>query len=100
MDHNDDPTVKDFRERITATDDDLVALVNRRVALVAGLHAHKREQGYETVDPDRERTLLEHLDSTNQGPISAEGLHSLYATLIPLSIAEAGRINNNSGGPQ
>ena len=76
MEQGDDPKVTDFRAKITATDEQLVALVNRPIELVARLHAHKREHGYNTVDPDRERRLLEHLEATSDGPLSGDGLSS------------------------
>lgn len=98
MDQGDDPAVSDFRAKITAADEQLVALVNSRIELVAGLHAHKRGHGYSTVDPDRERRLLEHLEATSNGPLSNEGLKQLYATVIALCTAEARRVNDNSRG--
>ena len=99
MQQGDDPKVTEVRADITATDEQLVALVNRRIELVARLHAHKREQGYNTVDPDRERLLLEHLQATSDGPLSGDGLRQLYATVIELCTAEARRVNDNLKGP-
>jgi chorismate mutase len=94
MDQANDPAVTEVRSQITATDERLVALVNARIQLVAGLHAHKREHGYDTVDPDRERLLLEHLEQVSDGPLSNEGLRKLYATVIELCTAEARRVND------
>jgi chorismate mutase len=94
MNQGDDPKVTEIRAGITATDDELVALINRRIELVAQLHAHKRDRGYNTVDPDRERLLLEHLEQSSEGPLSNDGLRQLYATVIQLCTAEAGRIND------
>jgi 3-deoxy-7-phosphoheptulonate synthase / chorismate mutase len=96
MDQADDPAVTEFRSQITATDERLVALVNARIELVAGLHAHKRDRGYTTFDPDRERLLLEHLGEVSDGPLSNEGLRKLYATVIELCTSEARRVNNDS----
>ena len=45
-----------------------MALINRRIELVAQMHAHKQKNGYNTVDPDRERLLLEHLEQSSEGP--------------------------------
>ncbi len=95
MDQANDPAVTEFRSQITATDERLVALVNARIELVAGLHAHKREHGYDRVDPDRERLLLEHLEQVSDGPLSNDGLRMLYATVIELCTAEARRVNDN-----
>ena len=94
MNQGDDPIVKEIRERITAVDEELIAVINRRIQLVAEMHAHKQKNGYNTVDPDRERLLLEHLEQSSEGPLSSDGLRRLYATVIELCTAEARRVNN------
>jgi len=94
MEQGEDPTVVSFRTQIDAADERLVELINQRIGLVAGLHAHKREQGYSTVDPDRERKMLERLDAANAGPLSDAGLRQLYAAVIPLCTQEARRMND------
>jgi chorismate mutase len=84
-----DPIVDDLRSRITAADADIVAAVNRRAALVAELHAHKRAQGYEVFDSAREEQVIAAVLQTNGGPLSDEALRELYGIILSLCTREA-----------
>jgi chorismate mutase len=84
-----DPVVDELRARITATDAEIVAALNRRAALVAELHAHKRGRGYEVLDPAREEQVVAAALSVNHGPISDAALRDLYAIILPLCTREA-----------
>ena len=90
--HAGDPVVDAHRAEINQTDLEILAAVNRRLRLVAGLHAHKRRSGHPLRDPERERLLLARLDRANQGPISRPALHRLYGELIEICTAEAARL--------
>jgi len=94
MDAADDPIVTEHRAQITACDLDILAAVNRRIELVSSLHRHKHAQGYPTLDPGRERLLIERLEEANSGPLSDEPLRRLYALLLELCTSEAARMNN------
>jgi chorismate mutase len=80
----------EIRREITANDEEIVAAVNRRIDLVAALWRLKAELGYDTVDPDRERLLREHLATTSSGPLSPEGLDRLVSALLELTKRELG----------
>ena len=97
MEAADDPSVREHRERITEADLAILAAVNRRIELVDSLHRHKRSQGYATVDADRERRLLAHLQEVNPGPLSDEALERLYRLLLELCTAEAARLSGGGG---
>jgi chorismate mutase len=92
----DDPTVEDYRARISAADGDILAAVNRRVALVAELHAHKRRNGHPLFDGNREDAVVRLAQERNQGPLSDRGVADLYRFLIPLCTAEAARIGEEA----
>jgi 3-deoxy-7-phosphoheptulonate synthase / chorismate mutase len=92
MDAANDPIVADHREQITALDTEILNAVNRRILLVGSLHAHKREQGYPTIDSGRESQLLDELRRHNTGPISDEALERLERLILELCTAEAARI--------
>lgn len=83
--------VADHRARITALDREILDAVNRRIELVASLHAHKRREGYPTLDPAREQALIEALRAQNPGPLSDAGLERLYRLLLELCTLEAAR---------
>ena len=87
-----DPKVQAARERISAVDGQLVALLNERLELVRELHAYKRAQGYAMVDPAREQRLLDALVASNPGPLSDAELRELWAGLLALLTREAARL--------
>jgi chorismate mutase len=83
-----DPVVDGLREQISAADRELVALVNRRLQLVAELWEHKRAHGLPLSAPERERWLYEHLAEANPGPLSEGGLAELVAFVLELTKQE------------
>jgi chorismate mutase len=84
-----DPVVDELRARITAADTEIVAAVNRRAALVAELHAHKRANGYDVFDAGREEQVIAAAVGANPGPISDAGMRELYGVILPLCTREA-----------
>jgi chorismate mutase len=85
-----DPTVEEFRARITALDRELFELVNRRLELVAELKRYKDEHGIAFLDPDREARMIADQIAASAGPLSAEGLRALYTELLALTKREVG----------
>ena len=83
-----DPVVVRLREQIADNDRALVGGLNRRLELVAELRAYKLASGYELLDPARESWLVEHLASSNHGPLSPEGLREFCLTLLDLTKRE------------
>jgi chorismate mutase len=83
-----DPTVQQLRDEISGLDRAILDAVNERLELVAALRRHKQEVGLPFVDPDRERQLLADLASTNQGPLSDDGLRELFVGLLDLTKRE------------
>ena len=88
---DDDPRIAQLREQLTANDVEIVEAVNTRLELVARLKQVKEERGIDFLDPAREQWLLEYLAGANRGPLSGEGLHELYTTLLDLTKRELGR---------
>jgi chorismate mutase len=84
-----DPVVDELRAAITAADTEIVAAVNRRAALVAELHAHKRANGYDVFDAGREEQVIAAALRANPGPISDAGMRELYELILPLCTREA-----------
>jgi len=83
-----DDAVNRFREEISAIDREIVALVNRRIDVVARLKRHKDEHGIDFVDPRREEQLLDERVRENAGPLSDAGLRSFYVDLLALTKRE------------
>lgn len=80
----------EIRREITENDEAIVVAVNRRLALVAALWELKAELGLDTVDPDRERRLREHLARSSNGPLSPNGVDRLVTALLELTKTELG----------
>jgi 3-deoxy-7-phosphoheptulonate synthase / chorismate mutase len=84
----DDPYVLNVRREISDLDSSLVALVNKRLELVAKLKRYKDEHGIGFVDLAREEWMLQYLSRANRGPLSAEGLSELYHSVLDLTKRE------------
>jgi chorismate mutase len=80
----------DLRARISATDREIVELLNRRLELVAELKRYKDEHGIVFVDPEREAQLYAERAAENRGPLSEDGLRAFYAELLALTKREVG----------
>jgi chorismate mutase / prephenate dehydratase len=90
----DDPLVAEYRARISAADDDILAALNHRLQLVSELHAHKRREGYPLFDGSREDEVVKRAIDRNPGPLSEQAVTDLYALLLPLCTAEARRLGD------
>jgi chorismate mutase / prephenate dehydratase len=73
-----------LRERIAATDAEILALVNRRLQLVGEIRAVKESDGVAFVDPQQEERLLARLRELNGGPLSEQGVERLFAEILAL----------------
>lgn len=78
----------ELRARISATDREIIELVNRRLELVSELKRYKDEHGIAFLDPEREAALFEERARENSGPLSDEGLRAFYAELLALTKRE------------
>ncbi len=87
----DDPTIRELREQISATDRGIVAAVNRRLELVARLKRYKASRGIAFVDPQREQTMLAELQRANAGPLSPERLEELFREILDLTKREVAK---------
>jgi chorismate mutase len=83
-----DPYVLKVRREISDLDNSLVALVNKRLKLVAQLKRYKDEHGIGFVDLAREEWMLQYLSRGNRGPLSPEGLSELYHYVLDLTKQE------------
>jgi chorismate mutase len=84
-----DPVVRDLRQQIADADAELLDAVNRRLELVRRLKEHKASRGLEFVDPTQEERLIARLTDQNPGPLSKDGLRTLYRALLDVVKREA-----------
>ena len=83
-----DATVTRIRAEISENDRVILAALNRRLELVGRLRTHKAELGYPSIDEPRERWLLDHLAKSNRGPLTEQGVRSLFSTVLNVTKAE------------
>jgi chorismate mutase len=85
-----DPELERLREQVTDVDTSIDDAFNRRLELVAQIKRHKDEQGIDFVDPERERSMFDDQLRRNPGPLSDDGLRTLYAEVLALTKRELG----------
>jgi chorismate mutase len=88
---DDDPLIRRLREQVSDNDVALTAAMNRRLELVRRMWDYKQSLGREVLDPEREEWMLHYLKRANRGPLSAEGLEELFATVLELTKKELRR---------
>jgi len=86
-----DSVLASLRERVSETDRAIVELVNARIELVAEIKRHKARTGVDFLDPERERWLVGHLQTTSRGPLSAAGVEELAREILDLTKREVAR---------
>jgi chorismate mutase/prephenate dehydratase len=85
-----DALVRRLREQIAERDRAILNAVNDRLRLVAELKRHKETEGIEFVDPEQEERLLQALEQANGGPLSDEGVRTLFKEILALTKRELG----------
>lgn len=83
-----DAATRRLREQIADRDRAILDAVNARLRLVEELKRHKENSGVAFSDPDQEERLLGALESANGGPLSREGVRSLFSEILALTKRE------------
>jgi len=87
-DASSDPVVRQIREQISDNDRAIVEAINKRLKLVARLKEYKSSRGYDFLDHAREEWMLSYLARANRGPLSSEGLRTVFETLLDVTKRE------------
>jgi chorismate mutase/prephenate dehydratase len=85
-----DPDLERLREQVSEIDRAIIDAFNRRLEIVAQIKRHKDGRGIAFLDPDREAAMLAQQSGANGGPLSDDGLRTLYAELLALTKRELG----------
>lgn len=76
-----------IREKIDQIDQQIVELLNQRLALAADIGKMKRSQGGQIYVAEREDAVLRKVAALNQGPIRNDALHAIYREIMSAAIA-------------
>ena len=77
--------IESQRASIDDIDERIVALLNERQRHAFDIRALKSVAGLDVFDPTREEAIIEHVCTVSSGPLSAEGLGKIYATILSVS---------------
>lgn len=70
--------IADWRKKIDALDEQIVALLNQRAAAAMEIGKLKAKVGAPIYEPNREQTVFEHVAQVNPGPLTAAQLQDVY----------------------
>ena len=75
-------TIEELRSRIDVIDEQLVRLLNVRVACAVEVGRLKHEAGLPIYQPDREAQVVAHVVGANRGPLEAAAVQRLFERII------------------
>ncbi|MCP5284506.1 MAG: prephenate dehydratase [Burkholderiaceae bacterium] len=76
------PSLAALRERIDATDAELLALLNRRAALAQEVGELKKREGSVVFRPEREAQVIDNLKQRNAGPLAAGSIAPIWREIM------------------
>lgn len=85
-----DQVIKQYREQISDTDRKILDALNQRIKLVEKLKAYKDSKGIGFVDPAQEDWVITFLSRSNRGPLSDDGLRTIYRVILDVVKGEVG----------
>lgn len=75
--------IESYRTTIDELDGKIVELLNARADQSLAIRALKPAAGMESVyDPDREERIMRRLEGLSDGPMRAEDVRAIYATIL------------------
>ena len=80
-------SLEPIREKIDALDNQLVKLINERLALAAEIGKIKRKEGGQIYVAEREDAVIRKVTKQNDGPIKNEALQAIYREIMSAAIA-------------
>ncbi len=92
-------SVDDVRQRIDAIDDELVELLNKRIAAAIEIGKLKQDSAGEVYVPAREKAVLEGAIERNSGPITDDALKAVYREIMSASLAQEKQVGVAYLGP-
>jgi len=84
-----DPVVKSYREQISDNDLKILEALNKRIKLVKSLKDYKESAGLSFYDAAQEDWVITFLARANRGPLTDEGLRTIYGCILEVAKREA-----------
>ena len=77
--------LENFRKKIDAIDDQLIKLLNQRMAVVKEVGAFKRKSNTTIYKPDREKAILKRLISNSKGLLTPAAIEAIFLEIFAVS---------------
>src|SRR3954468_2996663 len=90
----------DLRAQIDGTDDDILALLNKRAGLARRVAELKQELAVPFYVPSRERQIADRLSATNPGPFPTEAIRSVFQEIFSACLTLERRVRVAYLGPE
>ena len=74
--------IADWRQKIDALDEQIVALLSERAHAATAIGALKQTSGAPIYEPDREQSVYAHVKQANQGPLTEAELIVIYERIM------------------
>ena len=74
--------LSDWRRRIDALNDQLLALLNERATCALAIAEVKKKKMLPVLDTDRERQVIESVLAKNRGPLSNDSVRRIFESII------------------
>ncbi len=75
----------DLREKIDAIDEDLLTLLNKRMAIVKEVGVIKNREKSKIYRPEREKKILDQLNAINEGPLTKSAIEAIFLEIFSVS---------------
>ena len=85
--------ISDWRKRIDAVDTAVLHLLNLRAGFALEVAKLKGQEGLSLRAPEREKQIVQRMQSLNPGPLDAEAIGQIYEMIVNQCI----RAQQNSG---
>ena len=74
--------ISDWRSKIDAVDTAMLHLMNLRAGFALEVARLKGQNGLSLRTPERERQIVERMQSLNPGPLDAQAIEQIYGTIV------------------
>ncbi|HKV47989.1 MAG TPA: chorismate mutase [Candidatus Acidoferrales bacterium] len=88
--------ISDWRKKIDAVDTAVLHLLNLRAGFALEVGKIKGAEGISMRTPERERQIVERMQSLNPGPLDAEAIGLIYETIVSQCIRAQERSRTNA----